>query len=280
MVCSVLIPAHNEASVVGRALEALINVNHLSPDCIVVVCNGGSDKTPEIAASYGVKIIETEIPSKTNALNLGDSQLLDYPRIYLDADIILNEGAINSIIDYLEMGDKLACSPKPVMDLSNSNWFVRTYYDIWLSLPYCREGMIGAGCFALSKKGRERFEKFPDVIADDGYIRALFKVSERGMVAGAIATVTAPKDLRWLLKIKVRSRLGQMQLAKRFPELIENEEKNYSGALKSLLYKPYTWHKLLVYLYVVVVSKIMAKRKISTMNDYIWEKDESSRRML
>ena len=64
------------------------------------------------------------------------------------------------------------------IDLRGSSLAVRAYYRIWLRLPYVREGMIGVGVYALSEEGRRRFGEFPEVIADDGYVRMLFS-SER-----------------------------------------------------------------------------------------------------
>ena len=39
--------------------------------------------------------------------------------------------------------------------------------------------MIGVGVYALSEEGRRRFDEFPEVIADDGYVRMLFSGTER-----------------------------------------------------------------------------------------------------
>ena len=55
--------------------------------------------------------------------------------------------------------------------------------------------MIGAGVYALSEAGRARFGDFAAVIADDGYVRALFKEEERGRVADARSAVWAPASL-------------------------------------------------------------------------------------
>lgn len=47
-----------------------------------------------------------------------------------------------------------------LVNLDGASWAVRAYYDIWLSLPYCRSGMIRAGVYALSAAGRARFGDF------------------------------------------------------------------------------------------------------------------------
>ena len=275
---SIIIPAHNEAAVFVQTLETLLG--QVRPeDVVTVVCNGCSDATADVARRFAsrVTVLETAVPSKTNALNLGDGQGGAFPRVYMDADVTLSRGALEKIAQALDSGPWLAVSPTPVMQLEGASWAVRAYYDIWLSLPYCRSGMLGAGVYALSEAGRKRFGEFPDVIADDGYVRALFKEQERGNVAGAFSYVRAPANLHWLMKIKTRSRLGQKELAARFPALVSNEVKDYRGGLLGVLRNPLKWPKVLVYLYVSVMSRILAQRRMANVKAYRWEKDLSSR---
>lgn len=274
---SIIVPAHNEASLISKTLSSLLNQVDTS-DEIIVIANGCTDNTYDVVNKFNnINLINTEIPSKTNALNLGESKAVSFPRVYMDADIQLVEGSLRKIIDTLLEGKLLAVSPIPKMDFSNSSWFVKAYYDVWLSLPYCRRGMMGAGVYALSKEGRNRFDIFPGIIADDGFVRALFKEEERGNVEGAYAIVKAPANLKWLLKIKIRSRLGQIELAKKYPELLKNEEKSYSGALSSLLKNPYIWPKLAIYICINIITRIYAKRNLKNISNIQWEKDMSSR---
>ena len=111
------------------------------------------------------------------------------------------------------------------------------------------------------------------MIADDGFVRALFKEHERGKVIGANSIVRAPATLYWLMKIKVRSRMGQMQLANIYPELINNEHKNHSGGILNTLRSPAKWPKVIIYLYVSVMSRILARRRLRNISAYKWEKD-------
>ena len=68
-----------------------------------------------------------------------------------------------------------------------------------------------------------------------------------------------------------------MQLANMYPELIKNEHKNYSGGILSALIKPFNWPKVAVYLYISVMSRILARRRLVNIAAYQWEKDISSR---
>jgi hypothetical protein len=136
--------------------------------------------------------------------------------------------------------------------------------------------MIGAGVYALSKEGRARFREFPEVIADDGYVRCQFKEYERGLTPGYYSVVNAPRDIPGLIKIKTRSRLGRYELKKKFPDIIAFEKKNYGGAIGNQALKIKLWPKLAVYLAVNYVTRMRAKRQYLT-GQIIWERDDSSR---
>ena len=147
-----------------------------------MVCNGCSDNTAEISRGFGkaVRVIETKVPSKTYALNLGDGAVDSFPRLYIDADVILTPESVRKVASVLESGAAHAAAPRPVdVFLPGTQWAVRAYYRFWGALPYIQEGMIAAGAYALSREGRARFKDFPEVIADDGYVRLLFGPHER-----------------------------------------------------------------------------------------------------
>lgn len=278
-IISIIIPAYNEEKVIRDTLSPLLGGIERGIIEVIVVCNGCKDRTASVVKSLSADIIciETDIASKTNALNLGDEQATGFPRIYQDADVVLSLDSIEMIARELRLGKYQAASPEMKMSYNNSSWAVRSYYEIWQMLPYVEEGMIGTGVFALSEEGRNRFEKFPNVIADDGFVRALFKTSERVSVKGASSTVRAPVDLKGLLKIKTRSRLGRYELALKFPELKGNEEKKYRNAFIVLLPKVHYWSKIFIYLYVNLASRWLAKKWIEKKGFTGWQRDESSR---
>ncbi len=276
---SVIIPAYNEEKVIAATLKELIPGAENGELEVIVVCNGCFDNTADVVASFGttIRCIETPEPSKTNALNLGDEVASGFPRIYQDADVVLSLDAVRELARVLQFGRFLAAAPRMRMDFKHASWPVRSYYEVWQQLPYVREGMIGTGVFALSEEGRKRFEKFPQVIADDGYIRALFKTHERTSVDSCHSLVRAPATLEGLLKIKTRSRLGRYELKKKFPEFVKNEEKNYGIAMLGLLSQVRQWCKIPVYMYVNLQARIRAKRYARLCGYTGWERDESSR---
>ncbi len=92
--------------------------------------------------------------------------------------------------------------------------------------------MIGVGIYALSEEGRRRFDKFPSIIADDGYVRRLFKPHERICVEECRSIVTAPSSLWGLIKIKTRSRLGRYELSEKFPELSQTNRRTMAALFR------------------------------------------------
>ncbi len=195
---SVIIPAHNEEPVIERGLRSLTQGAARSELEVIVACNGCNDKTAQIARQFGspVRVIETEIASKANALNLGDMSASGFPRLYMDADVVMTIGSIREIVKALEVKGVLAAAPAVrTVFLAETSWAVRAYYEFWMALPYVQEGMMAAGAYAVNREGRKRFGSFPDVIADDGYFRLQFGPTERVEVRNAVSTVYARQTL-------------------------------------------------------------------------------------
>jgi len=280
VVTSIIIPAHNEQAVLASSIASLKHDPCFDSYQVIVVANGCSDATAEVArqAWPRIDVIETDVASKSHALNLGDAKAVGFPRFYMDADISLTPDAISIMTARLAATGALAAAPAMDMRLEGAPWTVKAYYRIWQQLPYVREGMIGVGIYSLSEEGRRRFDRFPSIIADDGYIRRLFKPHERICVGECRSIVTAPSSLWGLVKIKTRSRLGGYQLAERFPELSQNEPKDYAGALAGLVRRPSLWLALIVYMGVNIVARLRARKMHRRRAHGVWERDETSRR--
>jgi glycosyltransferase involved in cell wall biosynthesis len=273
---SVIIAAHNEAAVIAGLLTALTKDNHDFD--IVVVCNGCSDNTAEIARTFGhpVRVIETEVANKANALNLGDEAALDFPRIYVDGDITVDGDTIMALSQALQNGDFLAAGVAPIMDTAGCSAGVKAFYSIKNRLPSSRVGMAGSGLYAMSEAGRKRFEKFPAVVSDDLFARVLFNETERTTLPGRHSVVYAAKTVKALLIQRTRSAFGSGQVAQLYPELLKNNSGANSKALLALFCNPFLWASLAIYIYVTFRSKLKAKRLLREAG-YFWEREQSSR---
>ena len=111
---SVIVPAHNEARVIGRLLGPL--VSDAAPDelNVIVVANGCTDNTADVAASFGplVRVLSIPVPSKREALVAGDKAARGFPRIYADADVELGTADVRLLDAALRRPGVLAAAPQ------------------------------------------------------------------------------------------------------------------------------------------------------------------------
>lgn len=275
---SIVIPARNEGSVIARALRALVTDAAPKEIDVIVVCNGCTDETASIAREFGpaVRVIETTAGGKANALNLGDQAAKTFPRIYADADVVISLKTARALATRLDTGDVLAVAPQARISLSGCSWFVRAYYEIRSRLPSAREGIGGSGVYAVSEAGRRRFGQFPDVIADDGYVRIQFRPEERETLVDAHSIVFAPRTIKDLILIRIRAYYGTFELARRFPDLWKNRGESNHKTVVRLLSSPSLWPKLLIYYYVNIIARYQALSRFRAAN-FLWERDNTSR---
>ena len=221
---SIIIPAFNESAVIARTLKSILTGAKAGEIEVIVVCNGCTDDTAEVAKAVNgpIRVIQTPVGKKTNALNLGDEAAVGFPRVYVDADVLITIDVIRAMADRLSQADVLAVSPTAKVDLSGCSWAVRAVYEIRALLPSSREGIGGSGVYALSKAGRERFRDFPNVTADDGFVRIQFTPAERETLSSVQSIVFPPRRLSDLVVTKTRAHYGSLELAQEFPALWKN----------------------------------------------------------
>lgn len=278
---SIIIPAYNEGSTITRCLDCLLAGAGADELEVIVVCNGCRDDTAARARAFedrGVTVIETEVASKSNALNLGDARATRFPRFYLDADIQLGIEAVREVTAMLGDDSSLVvAAPRPVVDLSGRGWAVRAYYRVWTELPYFKEGMVGSGVYAFSRRGRARFGAFPDIIADDELARRMAAPSERANAPNATFTITPPTRLRSIVDVNTRVRAGMYELEARFPELSVNRSTSPLRTLAVIAARPDLWLPAPIYLGVMFVAKVRAHRKLRRGQQRHWNRDETAR---
>lgn len=271
---SVVIPAHNEAAVIGRCLQAL-PTDDLE---VVVVCNGCTDTTAEVATRLGSHVRVETIPeaSKTAALNHGDAVAAHFPRVYLDADTVLRRGAIEAMTRALELGDALAVGPTVQYDLSRSSRWVRSYYRIWSRLPSVGGDIVGCGVYALSEEGRARFDRFPDLLGDDHFVRDCFSPDER-RVTDAVSVVSAERTVRDLVRRKVRVFTGNRLVYVAQAGGRTRGRRRQTQWLDVVRRDPRLAFDLPIYLTVTTLAKLLSRWRTWRGTHLDWGRDDSSR---
>ncbi|MBX7267821.1 glycosyltransferase [Micromonospora sp. Llam7] len=215
---SIVIAAHNEATILDRCLDRVLRSAAVAdPAQVIVVPNGCSDETAAVARRRGVTVVELAEPGKAAALNAGDAVATGFPRVYLDADVLLDEGALDVLARELDRSGALAAVPARRMELSGRSPAVRAYYAVHSRLPAVVGGLYGRGVIALSRSGRERFGQFPAETADDLFLDSLFTEQERLVVTSTAVRVAAPLRADDLIRRLVRVRAGNADLRDALP---------------------------------------------------------------
>ncbi|KDA04882.1 glycosyl transferase [Microbacterium sp. CH12i] len=210
---SVIIAAHNEEAVIGRCLDALAHGG--MPMQIIVSANGCTDATAEIARSRNALVVERTEPGKPGALNAAERVATSFPRVYLDADILVPPGGITALADALDDGRGIfATMPRRRVDVTGRPWPVRAYFRINQRLPVFRKGLFGRGLIVVSETGRSRFEAFPELIADDLFLDSQFVDTEKVEIGAVEVVVEAPRTTKDLVKRLVRVRRGNAEMRK------------------------------------------------------------------
>jgi glycosyltransferase involved in cell wall biosynthesis len=272
---SVVIPAHNEATVIGRLLTAL--GDRRSTDEVIVVCDGCTDNTAAVARSFpGVLVIEQPRGGKPAALNAGDQVASLFPRFYVDADIEVTSAALREVaaamVDGVEAG-----APRMAVNLVGASWPVRGFYDVWSRLPYATHAVLGSGVIGLTKRGRQRFGEFPHVINDDEFVRRLFGVDERVSKTEASFVVTAPRRVGPLIRIKTRSRLGSLQLNRLQGPAPKSVGRPGASVLPELLRDPRRWASIATFISVYSIVALRAHTRMRRGQLGGWARDETAR---
>ncbi len=238
---SVVIPAHDEAAVIDRCLDALMAGAAPGELEVVVAANACTDDTADRARCRpGVAVLELPEPGKIGALNAGDAAVTTFPRIYLDADTVLTTEDTRSLVRLLERGDALVAAPHVRLVTGGISRLVAWHYRAWASLPVTCEGYVGSGVYAVSRTGHARIAPFPDVIADDDYVRRSFAPGERASSEGTYE-VRPPRTVRAYVSRALRGRTGNVQLAASGIHLAPQPGVTGVRGLLPLLRSPRTW---------------------------------------
>ncbi|SNS38419.1 glycosyltransferase family 2 protein [Antarctobacter heliothermus] len=228
---SVIVPASNEAALIGGCLKALLTSRISVPVEVIVVANGCVDDTALVARSFAgqaaergwrLQVIERAEGGKPGALNAGDAAACGAIRVYLDADVTVTPDLLGQLATVLDVAVPRYASGQ--VDIAATTVISRAYARIWRRVPFMRDVVPGCGLFAVNAAGRARWGGFPGIIADDVFVRLQFAPQERFGVPAAYRWPIA-EGMRNLIKVRRRQNAGVAEVAARFPGLIRNEDK-------------------------------------------------------
>lgn len=282
---TVIIPAHDEESVIARCLNSLM---HGAPSDhrmeVIVAANGCHDRTVECARAAAPGAIVLDLPegSKTRAMNAAARRASHHPRIFLDADVQCSYPTLAALAQVLCEPGVMAASPALRMDLSRASWPIRAYYRVWLTQPYVRQAMVGSGCFGLSRAGAERIGEFPDITGDDIWVHTRFTEAERRNVSRdrnghpTYFVVTPPRTSSDQIRVETRRRLGNRQVLRLFPSPHYNGS-NAPGDLRTALSEGAGIIDVAVYLAIKMSVQLRAYWVERQGKGIFWERDLAAR---
>lgn len=262
---SVVVPAHNEESVLARCLTALLSDAGPGELEVVVVANGCSDRTVEVARAFepAVTVLTLEIGSKAAALNAGDTAATALPRLYVDADVETPTAAVRAVVRTLDRPEPLIATPRRELQLTEATALTRLYYRTWEVLQEARGETIGTGVYAVNAAGRARFDRFPDRVGDDTFVHGLFQRDERRVVEPPVR-VWVPTRLRDVVAVRARVHLGNLTAEHR-----RRDRPPRAVQLATLARRPAALLGVPVYVAVTLAAKRRARRRLAA-GDLAW----------
>ncbi|POX51669.1 glycosyl transferase [Streptomyces sp. Ru71] len=278
---SIVIPAHNEARVIGRLLDSLLADPAEDDTDIVVVCNGCTDDTAAVAAARGprVRVVEIPVPSKHAALRAGDDHARGFPRVYVDADVVITGAGVRALAEPLADGTSgvLATAPARHVPLDGCAWRVRAYYRVWQRLPAVREGLFGRGVIALSEAGHARIAALPPLMADDLAASLAFAPGERRVLDTARVVVHPPRTWPDLIRRRVRAAVSTAQVEQHRAPGEASARTGRADLIALLRRDPKLLPALVVFAGAAVVARRRAGKAVRAGDFGTWLRDESSR---
>ncbi|MBD8870496.1 glycosyltransferase [Nocardioides donggukensis] len=275
---SVVIPAHNEEAGILATLDALhtgLGTDELE---VVVVCNGCTDRTAAVVreAYTAVRVLEIPEPSKAQAVAVGNAAATRFPRLHLDADVVVSASSLRMLRAALGAKGVLAVGPGRSIDRTGSSRAVAWYYDVWERLPQVRQGLFGRGAYLLSEEGQARVEALPALMSDDLGISEVFAPSERWVVEAAEVVIRPPRTLADLLRRRIRVATGNAQASALGVRTAAS--RTSLTTLRHLAHaEPRLALRMPLFLSVATVARLRSARAVRAGDFTTWLRDESSR---
>jgi len=249
MSVAVIIPAHDEEVALRRCLAGLARQTYPGAVEVIVVANGCEDDTVGVALecraqlppNFALKVIELPVAAKWQALNAADEAAESGVRIYLDADIVLSPNSLEGLLGVLAEDGPRLVQPEVAVARGPNSYPVRAFVRVWSALPYVRNQVLGLGCYAVNARGRQLWDAFPPLGADDTFVRFRFDDANKRVVQGATMTLSFPASLRELIRVRARWCRLSREVRRAEPVLPPTEQRRWATAARFVAARPSLW---------------------------------------
>ena len=103
MSISIIIPAYNEEKYLDKTING-IKKQRFKDYEVIVVCNGCSDNSFDVAKKYADKVFNLNEGNVSKARNFGADKARYGKLVFLDADVFVEYDVLEKIDNYLDMG--------------------------------------------------------------------------------------------------------------------------------------------------------------------------------
>lgn len=127
---SIIIPTYNEEKYLHACLSSILDINYPKDGVeIIVVDNGSTDKTVDIAMDFGAKILEDSSKNVSGLRNLGAEKATGEVLAFVDADCIVSKDWLTKAAIYFNNINIVAWGSPPVLP-EKQTWVQKTWFLI------------------------------------------------------------------------------------------------------------------------------------------------------
>ena len=154
---TVIVPAYNEAECIADTVNSLL-AQSLAPQEIIVVDDGSTDETAELARSLGVRVIAPpeNTGSKAGAQNFALGQVETPYTLAIDGDTTLQADALEKLFSAMVDPEVVAACGFVIPRHVNTLWERGRYVEYLLAFTFYKEiqeyyqkPLISSGCFSM-----------------------------------------------------------------------------------------------------------------------------------
>lgn len=250
---SVLIAAYNEQACVAETIISLSKQNYPGPLEIILINDGSTDNTSQVARDTGVRGLKIiDLPKnggKATALNLGLAQASHDLIVTVDADTYLFTKALaNLVIRFLhDPPGTVAVAGAIHVRNSRTNWLTKIQeWDYFHGIAVVKRTqslyqgtLVAQGAFSLyTKEVLQAVGGWPDTVGEDIVMSwAMLKNGHRiGYAENALAFTNVPENYLQFYRQRRRWARGLIEAFKHHPQILSSVRMNSTFFYLNLCY--------------------------------------------
>ena len=166
---SVVIPAHNEERYIGACLRSVVRASEqVKPDAveIFVVANRCTDRTAEIAAQFGARVLTDDTKCISAIRNTGIRAATGEIIVTLDADSTMSENALSEVRRMLESGTYIGGGTNIKFERMSLGIFCSALYVAFNLIPvmWKNRAALSGGMFWFFRRDFEAVGGFDETL--------------------------------------------------------------------------------------------------------------------